>query len=481
MKKILSDIQVLSESEIELIHERSLDILEKIGVRFPNAQVLRILGDSGAVIDSKKQVARFPRKLVEKCLSQAAKASEHMLRLEGAMHVNDGSFKFQMCSQMNFFDYETQTRRTGTLVDVTKGIVLGNALQHVGVVNGIVTPSDVPLSLIDVYTCRELLVHTDCARKKSRLWIYSPQSAKFIIEMTKAAVGADKFAREKPIYFTVEAVSPLGYSDHSLAIALVMVKAGLNVFLGPIPMAGATAPVTRAGVLTLANAETLGGITFVQCLNPHQPAIYNGASHTMDMKSTVCSFGSPNQTLLGIAHAQMARRYRLPANNNTGGTDSLAFDVQNGVQHGIGSALTMTAGVDIMIDLGMVGADQAASFEQLVLDNEWMDYLNFIFKGFEVSEETIAYDVIERVGIGGNFLMEEHTLEHMRGEYYSSDLFPCDNWDGWAAKGKPAAVDRAHERVKAVLKEGYPPKPVLSDSQVGAIDDLVKQAAATVK
>jgi len=468
---MLSQIKVLSEGEIQQVHDASLEILETVGMRFPNRRVLSLLESGGARVDYDAQVAKFPRKFVEQHLQAAAKTSSHLLRRENGLSVNEGDFQVDMCGQVTIYDYDKKDRRYGTTEDLVKGIVLGNELKNVRKVNAMITPSDVPADHADVYMAKALFTYS---KKKTRPWIYRVQSAEAIIEIARIAYGQKRFKEEKPVFYTVESISPLGFSDHSLEIALVMVNSGMNIGLGPIPMAGATAPVTPAGVLTLANAEAIGGIILVQTLNPGQPVYYHGGAHTMDLKSMVCSFGLPNQTLLGVAHLQMAGKYGLPCIANVGGTDSLAYDTQSGVQKGIGAALSLAGGVRIIIDVGLIGADQCTSFEQLVIDNEWVDYLNHIFRGFQVNDETIALDLIKKVGIGGNFVMEDHTLDHMRDSYWDSSLFTSDTWETWMAKGKDDVFERAHEKVVSIFAEHYPPKPVIDSDKVARIDELVR-------
>ena len=122
--------------------------------------------------------------------------------------------------------------------------------------------------------------------------------------------------------------------------------------------------------------------------------------------------------------------------------------------------------------MGLIGPDQTCSFEQLVLDNESIDYLNHIFSGFDVNDELIALDTIKNVGIGGNFLMEEHTLKHMSDNIWESDLFLRDNWDNFQSK-KEDIYERAHKKVTEIFNNNYPPKPVLASENLNKVENLM--------
>ncbi len=477
MKRVLSDIKVLSDGELQEIHGATLDILSTVGMKFPNQEVLEILQKNGAAVDFQSQVAKFPPAMVEKHLQAARKNSSYKVRLEDGMHVNAGDFRFNLCGQVTIFDWEKQQRRYCVYDDVVRFILLGNQLKNVGV-NGAVTPSDVPSNLADIYMAKALYTYST---KPVRPWVLTPQSAEIILEIARIAHGPEDFKKKKPVFYTVESISPLRFGDNSLEIGLIMVRNGMNIGLGPIPMSGATGPITLAGNLTLANAEALGGIVLVQCLNPGQPMYYHGGSHSIDLKTTICAFGSPNQTLSGLAHLQLAKHYGLPCIANVGGHNSLGRDTQAGVEAGAGLALALAGGIGHSVDMGLTGSDQTMSFEQVVVDNEWVDFLNHIFSGFEVSRETIAADVIKSVGIGGNFLMEDHTVKHMREFYWESSLFSCDTWDGWEARGRDSIFDRAHKKVMDIFRQHYPPKPVVSAEKVNKIEALVEEATRKAK
>ena len=70
-----------------------------------------------------------------------------------------------------------------------------------------------------------------------------------------------------------------------------------------------------------------------------------------------------------------------------------------------------------------------------------------------MNEETLGFDVIEKVGPGGHYIMEDHTIEHMMDEFFYPNLSVRCNFDVWEEKGRPDMLSRAHELVQNILRE----------------------------
>ena len=201
----------------------------------------------------------------------------------------------------------------------------------------------------------------------------------------------------------------------------------------------------------------------------------------MDMQTTLCSFGSPNQALLVLAEKQMARRYRLPCYGSLALSDSIIPDFQAGFEKGSSVAISAMAGVKWVGNQGHVGADQAASLEQMIIDDDWVDHLNYLLRGFEVTEDTLALDVIREVGIGGSFIATDHAGQHARSNYWKSDLFSRVSWDSWAREGNTTIYDRANAIVKKILSEDYHPVPRISEDLVKELDRIIASACSEIE
>ena len=449
MKRINQYLDLMSESEVLLIHQNSLRILAEIGLKIPNREVMEMCAEHGGIPDWDKEVIRIPVPVMEKLIGQVQKES----RLDYDT-VQRNSLCAGISTQIFYYDYQTRTRRRGVMDDIRKGIKLLETLDRFPGSGAIVVPSDVPANFTDVASFFEVYAY---AKKEGGTFILSPTSAKYIVEMSRL-LGRD-------CGYFLETVSPLQYRKESLEMALVMTKMGCPISIGPMVIGGALGPMTIAGNCSLQNAEILGSMFVGNALTGQKGFGYSSYNHSMDMRSMLCSFGSPNQALLGMAAAQMGRFYGLWSVSNNGLTDALLPDYQCGMEKAGNAIFALLAGCGGMGGQGIVGADQGISLEQLVLDNEFMSAYNYIMSGIEVNEETLAFDVLKEVGIGGNFVAEEHTVDHIADSYWGSRIFERVGFDGWEERGKKSAFDRAHDFVEAATAGYDRMEPVIPPSQ----------------
>jgi trimethylamine--corrinoid protein Co-methyltransferase len=226
--------------------------------------------------------------------------------------------------------------------------------------------------------------------------------------------------------------------------------------------------------MVVENAEILAGITMAQILGPGCPVSYGGIPHIMDMRTTMISFGSPEQALMAVAMTQVAGYYGLPVYINVGMGDSKRVDVQSGLERGMTLLMGALAGADTFGHMGICGSDQGASLEQLIIDNEMATYVKRILRGFTVNEETLALEVIKSVGIGGNFLAEDHTLAHFRNEVWFPESFDRRGWNDWWANGARSMLDWARRRKETILAR-HRPEP-LDPALAAELDRIVAAA-----
>jgi trimethylamine--corrinoid protein Co-methyltransferase len=240
-------------------------------------------------------------------------------------------------------------------------------------------------------------------------------------------------------------------------------------------MASGTAPATLAGTLAQENAEILAGVVVTQLLAPGTPITYSGIPHIMDPRTSICSFGSPEQGLMAVAMVQIARYYGFPVYINVGLTDAKLPDAQAGIEKGTSMLLGAIAGADTFGHCGICGTDHAGSLIWLFIDNELMDYVKRIVRGFEVGTETIAADVVNSVGPGGNFLAEEHTVRHFRQELWlPGPAWTRQSWAAWQNEGGSSMAERVRDEVDRILGTSNP-EPI-DEAMVKEVDRIVECA-----
>ncbi len=253
----------------------------------------------------------------------------------------------------------------------------------------------------DIRIFSEMLKRT---RKPVRSWVQSPQSANYILELLRAVAGGSQALRDRPRgLFGFEPTSPLILSENSLETMKVWVEAGQPVTIGPMVQSMGTGPVTLAGTIAQQDAEILAGLIVVQALAPGVGVLYNCASLMLDPRTGNSIFASPEETLKMAGSAQIGHRHGLPVGLQMGLTDAKVPDVQAGMEKGMSLLMGALVGMNVTGGLGIAGCDQGASVPQLILDNEILGYVRKVAQGIAIDDETLAYEAIKRVGIGGNF------------------------------------------------------------------------------
>jgi len=458
-------LELLTSDEARGIHEASLQILEEIGVNVPDQELLGLLEQHGAEVDLKQQVAMIPEELVKERLSKAPKGfSLHGRNASRRVAFGEGGMKFLSSGgQLNIIDPVSRSRRLATRTDTVRGVKLGDALEHIDIVGALAIPSDVPPKAADVVMHAELFGNTV---KPVFGWIYSARAAGFILEIAEHLAGGQEEHRRKPLLMDfLEPISPLRLPVEGLAIMKLFCRRGLPVCFGPMVMAGATGPVTLAGAIAMENAENLVGITLAQLLSPGVPVLYGGLPHIMDPRLGSISFGSPEQGLMAAAITQVATRYGVPIHVNVGLTDANLPDAQAGAEKTASILMAALAGAELSGHLGIAGTDQGACLEQLCVDDEIAAFVLRMLRGLEVNEDTLAFDVARKVGVGGSFLAQPHSARHTRSELWIPRLLNREIWDRWQEHGASDTLRRARDMVDDTLRR-HTPDPLDRESKI---------------
>lgn len=458
MKKLLAKVEVLSQNEILEIHKASLRILEQTGMSMPNRECLKRCEKAGAVIDYEKEIFRIPASVMEGLISDFKRSNP-----APADSMRREPLKGCISTQVFMVDYKTKQRRHGLTDDVMKGIKLVQHLENIFGCYAVTVPSDVDSRVTDLHTYLQIHKYS---KRPGGTYILSPKTASYILDMADC-VG-------KKEWYLFESISPLRFAKGSLEMALMFSDRGHNLSIAPMIMGGSTGPVTLAAIVTLATAEILGSMFACFAISGNFPGFFGHGSHSTDPSTLLCSFGSPNQALIGIATAQMGTHYGMGSGSNSALSDALQLDFQGGFEKASNAIFSCLAGSTSIGCQGIAGADQGFSFEQLIIDNEWLDAYKYIVSGFEVNAETIAEELIHTIGIGGNFIAEEHTVKHLRESWWFSKLFTRNSWEVWKSNGANELLDRAHERVEE-LTAGYKEmEPVLPSQKVEELEKIVK-------
>lgn len=462
MRRIKSNLEVLSQSELMLIHDTALKILDEMGMKVPNDELLEMCRERGCVVKD-GQIISFPKKVMSEYIEK--------MRAESTDKIGEDAYRLQgyISTQVTLVDYVTKTRRYGLRDDNLKGIKLCEYLNNIPSANAAVVPSDVPYDIADAVTTSDIKKYST---KPGGTYILTPTGAKYVQQINELLGIRSNYL--------LEVISPLSFKADTIEMSLYFAKKGGSLNIAPMAMSSTTAPVTVSGTLALQTAEVLGSSFLVYVMTGEYPW-FGMSCHSSDPKTMLCSFGSPNQALFAVATSQLAKYYGIQGGCNTALTDALMPDFQAGFEKGVTATLSSISGLCSIGCQGIVGADQGFSYEQLVIDNEWLDYLNYITSGFDVTEETIGYDTIKEVGIMGNFLGEEHTVEYMRESYWFSEIFGRYDWSNWQADGGKTVLERSHAFVEKVTAGYKNMEPVLDADTCKELDKIIADAYREVE
>ncbi len=468
-------LEILTKAEMEKIHQESLRILEEKGLKYLDREGLEILADIGATVDFEAQIARLPSDLVEDSIKKTPGSFSLYNRNGSPAMVMEGYNTYYGGGGFATFfeDYEAKTIRYCNREDMKKQFILGDALSNYEFMHGNCYPADVPRVTSDRYMWA---IGFTNQTKHLIIDSYGRDSIKDIIDMAVAIRGSFEEVQKHPI-FCIDAttLSPLTIDKNQVQHLMEAARNKLPVACHAGAIGGGTAPVTLAGIITQCNAEVLGAITLVQQTSPNTPFLAGSWARHLDMKKGNLVLGSAEFALMVSAHAQMGKFYNIPTRGGGLLTDAHISDAQAGFEKVFTCFTLALAGLNFVSGMGLNGTENTLSLEQLVIDDEIINYTKRMLEGITVNDEKIAADVIMKVGPGGSFLSEPHTLQHFKEELWDAKLaHRFSSHEEWEKKGALTIRQKAHQVVTKTL-ETHKPEP-LDKSVEKEIWDIVKRA-----
>jgi len=472
----VGSFEPLTSDDIGRIGQASLEVLEGIGVKFHEPRIVELLSSAGAeVVDDK--LVRIPSSLIKEMIKKAPSRFVWHGREPGREAVM-GSGKVHYAGAHTLLytiDLETGERRDATLKDAQDLTRLLDYLEHVHIGYCMVHPRDVPDSAAHAYV---MLAMAENTTKPFFGRMFGTATAKDCVEMAAIMAGGREMLAKRPnLLGIVNPVSPLQFDRMQLQGLIEYVSAGLPIAICPEVQSGVTGPATIAGTLTQLNAEALAGITVIQLLNPGCPALYGSVSSILDMRTASIRLGSIETGILAAAAAQMAHSYGLPCRIVAGATDSKVLDMQAGYESALNLFIATMAGGDLVTyAVGGIEHTLTASYEKVLIDHEIIESIQRGLRGFEINENTLAIEVMKRLGPGGFYLAERHTRDNFRKEHLLTKLADTQNYDLWKKSGGKNITQRANEEVRKILSNHHP-KPLDKDirSQLQAyLEKVVK-------
>jgi trimethylamine--corrinoid protein Co-methyltransferase len=468
--------RLLSDGDLEEVYRGALHLLEYTGLDVHNEEARAALAQAGAWVEGTR--VRVPSFVVERALSTAPRSFTVFSRegdSEKDLTIAPGRFYYgpgPTCP--NFMDPASGEVRQYTRADARAVATACDALPNIDFVESLGTVSDVPYELGDVHEFAEMIAHTG---KPIVAWSYTEDGCRDIHRMAAAVAGGDDAFVRRPNYiFYCEPLSPLVSNEEAMDKVLYCAQHRVPLIFTPCVIGGGTGPCTLAGIIAQAAAESWLGLVVSQQLNPGTPFCMGGVVSCMDMKSMILAYGAPEMSLLQAGLTELAHHVGLPLWTTGGCSDSKAVDEQAAIEGALSVLFAALSGGDLCHDVGYIESAMTGSLRQLVMMDEVIGYAKRIARGIDVTPDTLAVDVIDNVGPGGNYLTEEHTLAHFRREFWSPALMDRNRRETWEGRGRKTMGDRAQERVTELLASHRP--ATLAQEATDAIQETLVAADA---
>jgi trimethylamine--corrinoid protein Co-methyltransferase len=441
--------ELVNAEGIELIHQKSLEILQEVGIDFYLDEALSILKEHG--VDVRGETAHFDADLIQEYIAKAPSEFTQLARNpENNVTIGGAHMVFAPVYGPPFVYDIKRGHRGATLEDFHNFVKLAYMSPYIHHSGGtIVEPTDEPAATRHLDMLFSHIKYSDKAFMGS---VMSTANAEDSVKIAEILFGANEIRQNPALISLINISSPRRLDDRMLKALTVFARARQAVIITPFLMAGAMSPVSLAGTLIQQNAEALAGIAYAQMVEPGTPVVYGSFMTNIDLKSGAPVFGSPESQMALLTSAQLARRYNLPFRSGGMFASSKISDAQAAYE----SVMTMLPAVQGRVNFtlhaaGWLDNGMTAGYEKFVMDCEMLGMYHTLLKGIDLSEDAWAIDSLRSVPPGGHHLGTDHTMRHFETAFHRSDLFDYNDVDQWVLDGSKSAEQVAHEKMKALL------------------------------
>jgi trimethylamine---corrinoid protein Co-methyltransferase len=461
-------LKLLSDAEVESLHQATLRILAEVGVTLTHPGARQMLTDAGATIQNER-VCILPE-LVEDCIAKCPPQVSVRGRGGAVKTLGDGSLNFHnLGGARDIHNPTTGEHRFAVLQDVRDATRLLDALPNCNTITPFFTPSDVPGALMSLAMYRHAMPFT--TKPLQGPGVQTAQEVRYAVRLAEV-LGTPR----EVLTLSVSPVSPLSFPDHEVEAMLEIARQGIAFGPLPCPTAGTTAPFSIAGAIAQQSAEVLAALVLAQLVQPGLPIIFCGRLAMMEPRTGISVWGGVEMGLASAGTVQLGHRYGLPVNVYGFSTNAHTLDIQNGFERGLNAIIPALAGADELSGIGEMEAGVLSTYAQMVADNEFAGSIHRARRGFAVEEDSLAVDVIANIMNGShNFLGQKHTMKYLKnGEVFLSKLAERGSWETWETGGRQGLAEQAQAEADRILRE-HQVEPLSAD-QEKALDEIMSAA-----
>ena len=404
--------QPLYAPEVKKVADAAFRVLEESGMAVYSTVARDTLKRAGAVVDENTGLVKMPKSLVEDAIASNP-SSITLYSRDGAndcvleknrVHYGTGG------TAIYVLDPDSGERRPSTVEDVILNARMVDALENVHLFTINVFPNEIENR--DAIDVNRFFHAFDNTTKHVMGGVYSLDGCKQVVEMAEMIAGGTAALRAEPfVSFITLIISPFKIDGHYGDMTCYLASQDLPVVIPTEPICGTTSPITLAGNVLTHVAETLGGIVLVQSAKKGAPGICGSVGSITNLRTMHHVAGGIERAMINAAVAQCAQYFQLPLYSTGGTTDAKTMDIQAAYESAMSSLLVAMSGANYIHDIaGLMEEDLTVSYEKLVVDNEILGMCQRVLRGINVTDETLATDLIIEKGPGAHFMAEDHTV-----------------------------------------------------------------------
>ncbi|MFT3893958.1 MAG: trimethylamine methyltransferase family protein [Anaerolineales bacterium] len=454
----MSFAELLTQEQVERIHEFSLEILEQVGLKVRYKPARELFEKHGCITSADNEIVKFPREVVEKYRKMAPPTFTFRGRDPKFDKTipNDSPVIVTASSAPDIIDPVTGKERRAESGDIARIAHLINELPGYDMFSISTLAEDAPK---DQFTISRVYPAIKYCMKPIRATTTDHKDTLSVMEMVYMVAGGKEAYREHPFltHHYCPTVSPLSMDVLSTENVMYFAGEGLPVYPTIVPNAGLTSPMSMAGSLVQGNAEYLATVTLMQMVKEGTPTIYATLATVADMRTGAYTSGAIECGMMHMAFAQIARYYNVPCGGYIGLTNSKLNDAQSGYETGMSGMGGILSGMDMFNIGGLIDALKTFDFAKAVIDDEVAQMLKRVKRGISFSDDDLAINLIKEIGPGGSFIKPKHTSARMKTEIVLTKIADRDARIAWEKKGSLDTQAHAMKRVKEIMANNTAP------------------------
>jgi trimethylamine--corrinoid protein Co-methyltransferase len=462
-------VEFMTEAQEQRVHEAALEVLSAGGTCVRHKEALELLAEAGCTVDFETQIARIPQKLAEECLAQV-NGSYQIVGRDGEKTVTVGGdcFHFNQGMGMRYTDPDTWELRPATIAELDEVNLVGDALSSIAVIDGVQSPTD-------IVGMPPIMQHLECMASAIRM-SGKPCHVGNMKHFDEFAVKMAEAVGVKPD-LQIDVAPPLTFTEESVDGIMTYGPRGWGMWAGPSGYAGATAPVTEAGLVAQWWAAVVAFVVIAKLVDKNANISFEMGGGILHPKDATPTSGTPNNWHAQALLNQLCRRYSIPITTAQGYCgESKMFDFQAGWEKSLGALSAILSGANSVVFHGSHADEQGFSSVLQVMDDDIARaIIGYAGRPALIDDESLAVELqLQRGPAPTSFLATPHTREHWMDDRFMPAVAYSRVYEEWIREGKPALVDRARVRLEE-LTRSYRPLP-LTGAQAAAIEGVLEEA-----